>query len=308
MKIVLDAGHTDGANRCPMDAEYSEGTAMGKYRDMLAQELWKYAGVEVVLAPRSDDLAERGETAKGADCFLSLHTNAAGNGKQWYNASGVTIYGSNKYPSVHLATEIGVRVAAVMGNEFRGIKYRDYQTGKTYNSPQVGMIDYYGVIRAAASVGCKNPLIVEHGFHTHEGDVDWLKSDDNLRKMAAAEAGAIADVFNLSKDVPATPSMYIVQKGDSLYRIGKQLGIPWETIAAVNGITEPYTIYEGQQLQLSSTVPTVQEYIVQRGDSPWRIAKEQLGDGNRYKEIEALNALHGRYAIYEGQKLLIPVE
>ena len=41
--------------------------------------------------------------------------------------------------------------------------------------------------------------------------------------------------------------------------------------------------------------PTV-EYTVKRGDSLWKIAQEQLGDGTRYVEIVALNedVLHGR--------------
>lgn len=259
MKIVLDAGHNNGENRCPMDSSYSEGTTMGKYRDMLEQELKEYSGVDVVYAPRSSDLAERGESALGADCFLSLHTNAAANGKQWYAASGVTIYGSHKYPTEKLAKEIGTRVASVMGNEFRGIRYRDYMTGNTYSTPQSGMTDYYGVIRGAASVKCKNALIVEHGFHTNKNDVAWLKSDDNLRKMAVAEAEAIAKTFGLSKKSKPVPTpapqdtlgVYVVQDGDSPYSIGKKFGIPWETIVKLNGIASPYTIYTGQKLKLT---------------------------------------------------------
>lgn len=34
-----------------------------------------------------------------------------------------------------------------------------------------------------------------------------------------------------------------------------------------------------------------EQYTVQEGDSLWRIAAEQLGDGNRYKEISKLNAV-----------------
>jgi len=32
------------------------------------------------------------------------------------------------------------------------------------------------------------------------------------------------------------------------------------------------------------------QYVVQEGDSLWRIAAEKLGDGNRYTEIARLNA------------------
>lgn len=44
---------------------------------------------------------------------------------------------------------------------------------------------------------------------------------------------------------------YTVQAGDCLSVIGAKLGLDWRDIAAVNGITEPYTIYAGQVLQLS---------------------------------------------------------
>lgn len=42
--------------------------------------------------------------------------------------------------------------------------------------------------------------------------------------------------------------------------------------------------------------PTTVDYTVRRGDSLWKVAQEQLGDGTRYVEIVALNedVLHGR--------------
>ena len=55
----------------------------------------------------------------------------------------------------------------------------------------------------------------------------------------------------------AAPSgdTYTVQAGDCLSVIGAKLGLDWRDIAAVNGITEPYTIYAGQVLQLSGGQP-----------------------------------------------------
>ncbi len=46
-------------------------------------------------------------------------------------------------------------------------------------------------------------------------------------------------------------------------------------------------------------------YIVQSGDSLWRIAARLLGDGRRYSEIKKLNGLTSDI-IYAGQKLKIP--
>ena len=55
----------------------------------------------------------------------------------------------------------------------------------------------------------------------------------------------------------AAPSgdTYTVQAGDCLSVIGAKLGLDWRDIAAVNGITEPYTIYAGQVLKLSGGQP-----------------------------------------------------
>lgn len=43
---------------------------------------------------------------------------------------------------------------------------------------------------------------------------------------------------------------YTVQKGDSLYKIGKKFNVPWQNIAKLNGIEAPYTIYPGQRLRI----------------------------------------------------------
>ena len=41
---------------------------------------------------------------------------------------------------------------------------------------------------------------------------------------------------------------YIVKSGDTLSAIGPRYGVAWQTIASLNGIRSPYTIYVGQKL------------------------------------------------------------
>lgn len=49
---------------------------------------------------------------------------------------------------------------------------------------------------------------------------------------------------------------YTVQSGDSLYSIGQALGVSWQTIAQLNGITSPYTIYVGEVLLIPTASTT----------------------------------------------------
>lgn len=42
---------------------------------------------------------------------------------------------------------------------------------------------------------------------------------------------------------------YTVKSGDTLSGIGAKLGVNWKTIASLNGISSPYTIYPGQKLK-----------------------------------------------------------
>lgn len=53
-----------------------------------------------------------------------------------------------------------------------------------------------------------------------------------------------------NKVKPASGPTVIVQPGDTLYRIGLTHGLSTEKIAALNGISEPYTVRVGQKLRV----------------------------------------------------------
>lgn len=255
-KICIDPGHGPRTNGYLGHPGFYEGTQMFKLAQYQKEELEKYAGVEVILTRKAvtDDpsLDARGKMAAGCDLFYSDHSNAADSSGNWSSARGVDIYSSHRKPNADLCARIGAAVSAAMGNSFRGTKYRDYDTGATTTAPQAGTLDYYGVIRSAVATSCTTAIIVEHGFHTNQQDVAFLADDNNLRAMAKAEARAIAEYYGLTLADDPAPSgdTYTVQAGDCLSVIGQRLGLDWRDIAAVNGITEPYTIYAGQVLQL----------------------------------------------------------
>jgi len=55
---------------------------------------------------------------------------------------------------------------------------------------------------------------------------------------------------------PSDVNTYVVKTGDSLHSIAFAAGTDWQTLATLNRIRAPYTIYPGQSLKLStSTVP-----------------------------------------------------
>lgn len=60
-------------------------------------------------------------------------------------------------------------------------------------------------------------------------------------------------VLRLGASAPApvsAPRTYTVRSGDYLSSIAPRVGVPWQEIARLNGINEPYTIYPNQVLKL----------------------------------------------------------
>ncbi|MCA9934272.1 MAG: LysM peptidoglycan-binding domain-containing protein [Anaerolineales bacterium] len=59
----------------------------------------------------------------------------------------------------------------------------------------------------------------------------------------------------ISEETPAataetTQDSYVVQPGDTLFKIATRFGLDWPTLAQLNGIGYPYPIYAGQTLRL----------------------------------------------------------
>ena len=130
--------------------------------------------------------------------FVSEHSNAK-HGK----ARGVVVFYSLQRPGdeVHAQT-LSRAISTLMNNPDRGAATREYP-----NKPGV---DYYGVIRAAASAGCPHIFLVESGFHDNPQDEAWLKQDSNLRKLAQVQADIICNILGVK---PQDETLYRVQVG-----------------------------------------------------------------------------------------------
>jgi LysM repeat protein len=108
---------------------------------------------------------------------------------------------------------------------------------------------------------------------------------------------------SLSGNPAVAARTYTVVRGDTLSRIGAKTGVPWTTIANLNGIRAPYVIYTGQTLKLtgSSTVASSnRRYTIRRGDTLSSIAHRL---GTTTSRLAALNGISNPNRIYTGHTL-----
>ncbi len=226
MKITIDAGHIKGYN-VGADPRYNEGQMAWTLSKLLGAALEKYgAQVFYTRADITEDLALelRGKTAhdNGSDLFISLHSD----GFTSPTAKGVTVFYSNyRKDSAQLAAALGSAVAGLIATPFRGAMTRLY--GGAY--PQA---DYYGVVRGAVGYrGERAPgaaFLIEHGFHSNPDDCAWLMREDNLAKLAVAEAEVIARFYGLEKGGDSAQPDY-----KALYLSAKEKADKYDQIAAI---------------------------------------------------------------------------
>lgn len=187
-KIVLDPGHVKGHNKGAA-AGYYEGTAMFAYAGRLAEKL-RAAGVEVEITREkvtdNPTLMERGKVAKGADLFVSLHSNAASAA----SAHGVTVFYSIKRSG-------DKPHAAKLSKELAGLIRGGTRDRGACTRKGGGDWDYYTVIQYAVKVNCPHVLLIEHGFHSHKEECAWLTQDKNLEAMANLECKLFLDILGI---------------------------------------------------------------------------------------------------------------
>lgn len=211
MKICLDAGHYGKYNQSPADARYYESQAMWKLHLLQKKYLEEY-GIQVITTRTNEEadrkLYDRGAAAAGCDLLLSDHSNAVAGGTN----------NSIDYPAAYCAIDgsadgIGMALAqcveTVIGTKQPArIEHRRGSRG-----------DYYGVLRGATAVGVPG-LILEHSFHTNLEIARWLLEEENLDRLAKAEADAIALYYNLAEPIPQKKSGWYEEDGGWRFYLG----------------------------------------------------------------------------------------
>ena len=207
-KICIDPGHYGKTNRSPGVPEYYESEMVWKLSQMQKRYL-EQMGHTVVMTrtdPNKDlNLVTRGKKSKGCDLFISNHSNAVGGGMN-ENVSHVAIYHLVDDTTVkcdEVSKDFAYKIAPVIANVM-GLSYKvlTRKAESDRNGDKIKNDNYYGVLHGARLVETPG-LILEHGFHTHTATVKWLLKDENLERLAKAEAECINNYFGSSK--PVTP-------------------------------------------------------------------------------------------------------
>ena len=143
-----------------------------------------------------------------------------------------------------------------------------------------------------------------------------------LAPLAAIAAPSQA-MLAAATAIPAGGQWYVVQRGDTLYRIAFKFNVTLSALINANNLRNPDLIYTGQKLWIQSSAnpgtpqPTApvtpaptgapgqgQWYVVLRGDTLYGIA---LHFGVRYGDLITANKIANTNLIYVGQRLWIPV-
>ena len=169
---------------------------------------------------------------------------------------------------------------------------------KTYQRrlPENPNKDYYYILR---ETGNTEPILIEYGFIDNINDVNKLKN--NLEDYGEAVVKALTEYLNYPYNKEETKDYYIVEKGDTLYKISRMFNISIDELKRINNLNDN-NISIGQKIYLIEQDNNYQEYIVKKGDSLWAISRKYDIPVNELIEINNLKDL----TIKVGDILLVP--
>ena len=203
MKVLIDNGHgieTPG-KRSP-DGRFREY----KYNREIARAIVEHLqlrGIDAeLLVPEDNDipLKERVRRANKITCqighpvqdtiVVSIHVNAAGNGKKWYNATGWCAY---TYFGHSLSDELATCLYKAARKHLPGHKLR---TDNTDGDPDFEAPFYLLKYTYAAAV------LTENGFMDSELSLAFLESDEGKKAIIALHVDGILDFIEQRANEP----------------------------------------------------------------------------------------------------------
>ena len=280
LQVVIDAGHggTDPG------AVSSSGVREKDLTLMISQymyEEFQKRGVPVTLIRNTDEtisptervnrvLAAYGDNPNVV--VISNHINAAGSGIQGAEGAEV-IY------ALRDNSNLASNILTALGNA--GQKMRKFYQRRL---PSDTSKDYYFMHRNTGSK--THPVIVEYGFIDNPEDLAKIQS--NYKKYVDAVVDAVIATYE-GETIPSLSgdNYYIVQNGDSLWKIANKYGITVNELKSLNGLTSD-NLSVGQILEVPSSSSDSGTYTVKAGDSLWKIANQY---GLTVAELKDLNNL-----------------
>ena len=208
--VYLDPGHGPGNVNGSPDGTYKEWEFTWDMAQRI-KPLLEAQGVGVVLTKTADNypsLTDRANISNKAtpDCFVSIHTNAYGEGG-WSSASGLEIYTS----AGPMTAKRNV-LASDLVNAF-------HAAGVSLRSEPIKHEMYTVLAKTDAPAA-----LIEYGFHTNKTDTEYLKDSKYRDKLAEATAKGICTYLNVNwkRDEPVSDWE---QERDEAWQAAKEAGI-----------------------------------------------------------------------------------
>ncbi len=281
LQVVVDAGHGGSDS----GAVSSSGVKEKDLNLMIAQymyEEFQKRGVPVTLIRSTDETVSPTERvnrvleAYGDNpnvVVISNHINAAGSGIQ--GAEGAEVIYALRDNST-----LASNILTALGNA--GQKMRKFYQRRL---PSDTSKDYYFMHRNTGSK--THPVIVEYGFIDNPNDL--AKIQNNYKEYVGAVVDAVITTYE-GETIPSLPesgNYYVVQNGDSLWKIANKYGITVNELKSLNNLTSN-NLTVGQILEVPGSTSNDGTYTVKSGDSLWKIANQY---GLTVAELKSLNNL-----------------
>lgn len=285
MRMIKAAGYT------PMYYSYKPYTVANVYVDQIIREfpnsLWMAAYPDYNVTPKPNYNVF--PSMDGVAIYQFTSTYIAGGLDGNIDLTGITDngYTKNNNPKTETPAIVEGKQAdntpksdIAVGNQVK-VKFGavSWATGEAIPSWVKGRT------YSAAKVSGKRVLL--------SGINSWInKSDVEIISVANTQA----------TQVTAT-STYTVQPDDTLSGIASKFGTSYQTLASLNGISNPNWIYVGQVLKVTGSANAGSVYYTVRADDNLSAIASRYGTS--YQSIASLNGLANPNLIYAGQTLKI---
>lgn len=185
MTILLDAGHgIDTPGKRSPDGAFREYLWNRAIVDLVAEHLSSWDVRIVLVCPETNDIPLRTRAMRvnavckedgAANCLLlSIHSNAAGNGKSWMSAKGWSCYTTKGQTA---SDDLAECLYMAFEAEFPDRKIRKDRTD--------GDSDYEENFYIIEKTSCK-AVLLENFFYDNKEECDWLLRKETQRRIAVA--------------------------------------------------------------------------------------------------------------------------